>query len=181
MAETSRPLAAPALAGGVTQRWVSLLLRMALGAVFLYAGLAKAAGPGRFALDIESYRLLPPGIASLAVAYYLPFLEVICALGFCLRATAPGATLLAGGLMSMFTLALATAWARGLEIRCGCFGGDSTGASGAIYLWWLARDGALLAGCIVLWMLLGNQRTAPEAASGVRVTKSTETHPTASA
>jgi putative oxidoreductase len=135
-----------------------LALRFGLAAVFLYAGTAKALTPHRFAVDIESYRIAPVW-AALALAYYLPWLEIACGLGLLARRTAPGATLIAGTLMSAFMLALLSAWGRGLEIRCGCFGAGEASASD--YPWWLLRDLALLAGCAALWRDL-RSRSKPE-------------------
>lgn len=132
-------------------RWVGIGLRLALAAVFIYAGAVKAPWPRRFALDIESYRLMPPAWAAI-VAGYLPYLEIVAGVGILIQRAAAGATLLLGTLTGVFMAALIAAWARGLEIQCGCFGaGDAAGAN---YGWWVSRDAMLLAACIVVWRTL---------------------------
>ena len=49
-------------------------------------------------------------------------------------------------LLVAFVIGISSAWARGLEIECGCFGGGGAkeGASSA-YPWEIARDVGLLA------------------------------------
>lgn len=133
------------------RRWGALGLRLLLAAVFIYAGAVKAPWPRRFALDVESYRLVSPGIAY-AVALYLPYLEIVAGLGLLVRRVAPGATLLLATLTAFFLTALVSAWVRGLEIRCGCFGAGE--AAAADYPWWVLRDGLLLAACALVWRTL---------------------------
>lgn len=131
--------------------WVGFGLRLALAAVFIYAGAVKAPWPRRFALDIESYRLAPPALAGV-IAVYLPYLEMVGGLAILIRRVAPGATLLLGTLTGVFLAALVSAWARGLEIQCGCFGAGE--AAAANYLWWVSRDIGLLVGCLAVWRTL---------------------------
>jgi hypothetical protein len=60
-----------------------------LAAVFIYAGAVKALDPVQFASDIDNYKILPWPV-SVALAFYLPWLEILCALGlvfnFCIAA-----------------------------------------------------------------------------------------------
>lgn len=100
---------------------IVLLLRVIVGGVFIYAGVLKAMDPALFAKDVDNYRLLPFA-ASAAAALYLPWLEIFAgaalAFGFLYR----GASLVIGGMLITFLIALCSAWARGLDITCGCFG-----------------------------------------------------------
>ncbi len=50
-------------------------------------------------------------------------------------------------LLVAFIVGIASAWARGLQIECGCFGGGGGPAvnASAAYPWELARDVGLLA------------------------------------
>jgi uncharacterized membrane protein YphA (DoxX/SURF4 family) len=123
-------------------RTLLLLGRLALAAVFLFAGYAKL--PLRqpamlFAFTIDSYQLLPPWAVSL-VAHTLPWFELALGLlllvGWPLRPVATLASLL---LLVFFGVMVRT-YARGLEIDCGCFGpGEQLGVKT------LLRDGSLLA------------------------------------
>jgi uncharacterized membrane protein YphA (DoxX/SURF4 family) len=96
------------------------IVRIVLGAIFLYAGALKAADTNAFAGSIEAYRMLPYFGNYLAAAV-LPWVEILC--GFLLvtgwRARA-GATLTIL-LNLLFIVAMLSAVARGLEIDCGCF------------------------------------------------------------
>lgn len=141
------------------QPWAAFGLRLGLAAVFIYAGAAKAPWPQRFALDVESYRLVPPSAAAW-VAGYLPYLEVVAGLALLSRRVAAGATLWLGTLSAVFLAALLSAWARGLEIRCGCFG--ESDAPAADYAWWILRDGLLLGACVIVWRTLPRSRAIVE-------------------
>lgn len=98
--------------------WIARLL---LAGVFGYAAALKLKDPAAFALDIGHYRLLPYP-ATLALAVYLPWLELLCAVGVLTRRGETGALTVLLGLCLVFTGALAAAWWRNLDITCGCFG-----------------------------------------------------------
>jgi len=104
------------------QPYLTLLARLLLGGVLLVAGGLKVSKPTDSANAVAAYKLLPINIAHL-FGYALPWFEV--ALGILLIAgilLRPAA--IAGGLiMLLFTAAIASAWARGLLLDCGCFGG----------------------------------------------------------
>jgi len=104
------------------QPYVTLLARLLLGGVLLVAGGLKVTKPTDSASAVAAYKLLPTNVAHL-FGYALPWFEVAIALllilGFMVRPAA-----IAGGLiMVVFIGAIASAWARGLIIDCGCFGG----------------------------------------------------------
>lgn len=125
----------------------NLVLRSLLGGLFLYAGASKLADPAAFQIDIYNFALLPWAAAALA-ALYLPWLEIVCA--GALIAGKQAAGLLLAALMVVFTLAIAVAWARGLEISCGCFG---TTDGPTNYPLKLAENGAILTG-LAAWLWL---------------------------
>ena len=118
-----------------------LLVRVLLGAVFLYAGCTKIGTLSAFAGDIAAYRLLPHFGNYLAAAV-VPWLEAVCGflliVGWRIRGALATTTLL----IVVFMTVLASALVRGLDIDCGCFraGGAKTPAWQA-----LARDSLLLA------------------------------------
>lgn len=123
------------------------------GAVFVFAGVVKARDPQLFLIQVRGFRLLPdPWAAWLALG--LPWLEIFGGLavlsGWCRR----GGLLLLNLCLVAFAAALVTAWARGLDIECGCFGKTfKTGLLGQ-----LALDGALLLSG--LWLLFGSRRSS---------------------
>lgn len=128
------------------RRWLYHGARVSLGAIFLYAGLVKALEVTAFAGQIASYRLLPVA-GNVGVAVTLPYVELLAgALLIGGRKVRPAA-LLVGLLNLLFIGALASAWARGLTIDCGCFrpGGAATSIPLA-----LLRDLVFLALAIIV-------------------------------
>lgn len=106
---------------GRAKKIVIVLLRCLVGGVFIYAGVLKALDPMQFAADVDNFRLLPYAV-SCAVGVYLPWLEIIAGAALVLGILRSGAALLLGGMLVTFFIALSIAWARGLDISCGCFG-----------------------------------------------------------
>ena len=73
-------------------------------------------------MAVRAYELLPVSVANL-FGYILPWFEIgvgaLLILGVAVKISA----LLGGVTMVIFIFAIAQAWARGLSIDCGCFGG----------------------------------------------------------
>ena len=132
---------------GQVMGWVG---RIILAAVFVYAGAAKALDPAAFADAIGSYRLLPHP-AGVALALYLPWLEITGGLGVLWSRTRQGALSLLFLLCLVFAIAVASAWIRGLDIACGCFGGGAVGAAALRTSLLRSASLALLAGAL-LWV-----------------------------
>jgi uncharacterized membrane protein YphA (DoxX/SURF4 family) len=128
---------------------LSFFLRLALGALLVIAGALKLGDPTRFANEITNYRFLPELAPYLAAT--LPTLEI--ALGLALVA-APrpwrrASALATLGLMAIFTVAVTQVVARGINVECGCFGGNS----GPVTLLTAGRDLVLLsAAAVIFWM-----------------------------
>ncbi len=68
------------------------------------------------------YRLIP-GPTAVWLAVILPFLELGVAILLLSKIPGRWSLLMACMLLSMFVGAQGSAWARGLDIDCGCFGG----------------------------------------------------------
>ncbi|MGB0373191.1 MAG: MauE/DoxX family redox-associated membrane protein [Opitutales bacterium] len=119
-----------------------------IAGVFVYASVVKIWSPDVFLQDILSYQLVDYRLAFF-VALALPPVELIAGLLLLRKPSrAPAASAIAL-MMLVFTLALITAWARGLDISCGCFGKSEASAD---YPMLLIRDLALL-GVSVFLML----------------------------
>lgn len=140
-----------AAATGRTDQWITTAARAGLAVVLGWAGLAKATEPPALQeLAVEAYRLLPDGLIT-PVGVGLPILEIVLAAlllaGFATRFS--GA--LSGLLMVVFIAGIASAWARGLKIDCGCFGGGGE-VSDPPYLSEIVRDLGFLA--LAAWITL---------------------------
>ena len=116
--------------------------------IFIYAGALKAFDPVQFASDIDNYKVLPWAV-SVALAFYLPWLEILCALGLVFRFFYRGALSILTALIVIFTLATTTAKVRGLDITCGCFGHASQHWSFPAHL---ATNLGIFVALAVLWV-----------------------------
>jgi putative oxidoreductase len=123
------------------------ILDFIIAAIFIYAGALKALDPVQFAHDIDNYRILPWGVG-VALAFYLPWLEIFCGLALIFRFLYRGALGIFTALVVVFLMATIAAKARGLDITCGCFGHASQHWSFGAHL---GLDLALLAALIALW------------------------------
>ncbi len=107
---------------------VATLLRVGIGGLFIFAGVVKiwdfdtgGSATQAFALEIQNYQLTT-WTASIVAAIYLPWLEVLAGLALVFRRLYTGALVMLLALDAVFIAALSSAWARGLDISCGCFG-----------------------------------------------------------
>ena len=129
-------------------RYLLIVLRVVLAAVFLYAAYTKLREPWMlFAMSIDAYQILPEW-AALTLGRTLPWMELalglLLATGLGLRYSAAGATALLGGFFAI----MVRTYALGMKIDCACFGlGDVIGPAT------LTRDGILLALSISLTIL----------------------------
>ena len=97
------------------------ILDLIIGGVFIYAGAIKALDPVHFANDIDNYKILPWLIAA-GLAFYLPWLEMLCGVALIFRFLYRGGLWILTALILIFIGATIAAKARGLDITCGCFG-----------------------------------------------------------
>lgn len=102
--------------------WIGLFARLALGGVLFVAGAIKIPYPYKAAAAMRAYELLPNSLASF-FGYILPWFEVGLGLLLILGVATRISGLIGAVLMIAFIGAIASAWARGLSIDCGCFGG----------------------------------------------------------
>ncbi|GEN79967.1 hypothetical protein AFE02nite_17010 [Actinotalea fermentans] len=118
----------------------------------LYAGAIKLGDLDESVWAVRAYDLLPDGVADV-VGHVLPFAEVLLGLllitGLATRWAAAGF----GLLLVAFTIGIASAWARGLAIDCGCFGGGGpVDPAETNYLPDLLRDlGLLVLAALLTW------------------------------
>ncbi len=143
---------------------VTLLLRLLLGAVFVAAGVMKiwdfhqgAWATPAFYEDIANYHIIESSDAVMLSAVYLPWLEFVIGGALLLGRATAGAAAIAAGLMLVFIAALASAWSRGLDIACGCFGHENATAN---FPFLMVRDCALLCAALAVAWLSSVGRTS---------------------
>src|SRR6266550_1266447 len=104
------------------------------------------ASPAEFARGIDNFKILPWPV-SVALAFYLPWLEIFCAFALVFRFLYRGALSILSVSIVVFTLATIAAKVRGLDITCGCFGHASQHWSFPTHL---ITNLAILAGLLAL-------------------------------
>jgi uncharacterized membrane protein YphA (DoxX/SURF4 family) len=132
------------------------VLRIALGALFVFASWDKLLHPSEFATIIRDYRLLPEILVP-AVAVTLPWIELAVGGLLLFGRMMHGALLLSNGMLVVFWTALVITALRGIDIDCGCFSisAESTRSMG----WYIVRDGMfVLLGMAAMTLFLLRQR-----------------------
>ena len=140
-------------------RWSKIViktLKVILGVIFVFAGALKVRDPEAFKNAIESVRVLPV-VFTKPLAYLLPWLEIWAGGAIASEKFRLGAPVLVASLLIAFLAVIASAWIRGLDINCGCFG--DLFPSGTSFGTLIARNLALLAAavsilvCEIKWRL----------------------------
>ncbi len=124
------------------------IVALIIGGIFIYAGVIKAMDPVAFANDIDNYKILTWPLV-VRLAFYLPWLELLCGLALILRFFYRGGLFILTGLTFVFIAASVIAKVRGLDITCGCFGHASKNWNFSGHL---ALDLAILAALSALWI-----------------------------
>lgn len=121
------------------QQWMPLIVRLTVGTVFLYSGVAKLVDIGAFVEAVRQFHILPEfslTFFSIALSTSEVVLGMLLIAGLWTRAAAFTVSLMLLG----FTLLLINALLTGTAKECGCFG------TGEELDWWaVGRDAALLA------------------------------------
>jgi uncharacterized membrane protein YphA (DoxX/SURF4 family) len=108
----------------VTALWanprVQLVLRLLLGAFFVYASLDKIASPPGFAKVVYQWQVVGP-VPSNLVAVTLPWIELVAGLLLVVGAWRREAALVIAFLLVVFIVAAGSVMARGIDVEnCGC-------------------------------------------------------------
>jgi len=134
--------------------WFWTIVELAVGGIFIYAGVLKALDPLQFAQDIYNFRILPWPVG-VRLAFYLPWLEILCGGALIVRQLRQGALGILTLLMFIFITATLVAKARGIDVVCGCFGAASKGLS---FTWHMVLDFTLLGAVAACWWRAGRVR-----------------------
>ena len=127
--------------------WIGLLARLILGVTLLAAGALKVGELGESVVAVRAYLILPYELTEI-VGVALPFGEILLGLLLITGTFTRLSGILGALLMLAFAAAIASVWARGMSLDCGCFGGGgeiSEAEALAAYPWEIARDLGLAA------------------------------------
>jgi uncharacterized membrane protein YphA (DoxX/SURF4 family) len=140
-------------------RWLLLLCRLVLGAVFVYASIDKIQHPAAFAKQVYNYQMLSVTASNL-FAVTLPWMELFAGLALIVGVFKGESSLLLSTLLVIFVAAISVNLYRGVNLDCGCFSTAEGGRS--IGMLTVAQDvGLLAAGLLVLrGAMLGRRQLA---------------------
>ena len=128
--------------------WLSLLIRLGLGIVFIYAGAVKLSDPKAFARIISQYDLIPDSFLPFA-AIGLPALEVLAGIGVVLAVR--GSLSLMLSLLVFFVFILWYGILSNLDVDCGCFSAEDLKSQAGL---WQAfyRDLIMIGAALFLYL-----------------------------
>ncbi len=95
---------------------------MVTGGVWIVAGALKFPDPAASVRAVRAYQLLPESIVP-TVGHVLPVVEVVIGASLVVGLLTRPVAVVSTVLFAAFIVGIASAWARGLSIDCGCFGG----------------------------------------------------------
>ena len=125
--------------------YLILIGRLIVSAAFILAALPKIQEPAAFTPAVEGYRVVTGDLA-VWIALALPWLELVAGFGLLIPRIRRGSALVIALLLIAFIILHASAWARGLDISCGCFSAHESYKT-PDYLWLILRNICLLATC----------------------------------
>ena len=135
------------------KQWVGVLARLIVGVVTLVAALSKFPDPAGNVRQVRAFQILPESIVP-TVGHALPTVELIIGAALLLGLLTRAFAILAALFFIAFIIGISAAWARGLEINCGCFGSHGVPANPQRqYAIDIARDIGLLICCawLIVW------------------------------
>lgn len=131
---------------------VGTLARLGLAAVWLTSGVLKAVDPFQTYVAVSAYDVLPKDGVTI-VAGVLPWLEIALGLLLLVGIGTRIVAVLSALVLVVFIAGVVQAWARGLSIDCGCFGGGGAVAPGdTSYVTEILRDIGFLA--LAGWLIV---------------------------
>jgi uncharacterized membrane protein YphA (DoxX/SURF4 family) len=134
------------------KQWVGVVARLIVGLVDVVAGLAKFSDPAGNVRQVRAFRILPESLVP-TVGHALPTVEIVIGAMLILGILTRSFAVLAALFFLAFIVGIASAWARGMEINCGCFGSQGVPADPQRqYAIDIARDIGLL--ICSLWLVI---------------------------
>ena len=119
-------------------------VRIVLGALFIWAAITKLPDMAGFAQDVANYRVVPAALVPF-VASAVVGIELLGGIALVAGVMERAAAAVIACLLVAFIAFLSQALLRGIDLRCGCFGGDEPAS------WWtVARDLLMLAAAVVV-------------------------------
>lgn len=133
----------------LSNKYLQIALRIIIGTIFVYSAVNKLFSQEEFAKAIYNYRLLPDGLVNFS-AIILPGLEFFCGVFLVIGIFKKGSSFWVIIMLFIFLVGLISAYARGLDINCGCFSLE-TASSKSDILARIVEDIFMLAGALIIF------------------------------
>jgi uncharacterized membrane protein YphA (DoxX/SURF4 family) len=133
----------------------SAAARLVLGALFLWASATKVPDMAAFAESVANYRIVPPALVPLAASTVVG-VEIVAGISLLANVWARASAWVLAALLAAFTAGLTSALARGIDLACGCFGGNAPATR-----WTVLRDVALLALAVFVALTARGRASSP--------------------
>jgi len=132
--------------------WLVLVTRVALGGLFIFAGVNKLLNPQHFLQAIDAFKIIPKEADHLSVvgAFTVPWIEILAGAMLVLGWWARASALVIGSLLLVFLGAIISVLARDLSVSCSCFGKFEIPCTGPIGVCHIVRNAVLLALAIIV-------------------------------
>ncbi|WP_062290222.1 MauE/DoxX family redox-associated membrane protein [Demequina phytophila] len=117
------------IAWSTVQPWLSTAVRLGMAASLIAAAMPKLLDIPQSIIAVRAYRILPETVVPL-VGTLQPFLELLLAAFLVAGLFTRAAAVMWLAMMAAYTTGVIWAWAHGLSIDCGCFGGGGEVAEG---------------------------------------------------
>lgn len=134
----------------LSNKYFLLILRLIVGGVFVFASFDKLLNQEEFSKAIYNYKFLPEVFINI-FAIVIPYVELIAGLFLILGIYKRGSSFLILFLLVIFIIALAQAYAKGLDINCACFSLESSGQKSDILVR-IIEDIFLLIASIIIYI-----------------------------
>ena len=140
----------------LSNKYLLIVLRLILGAIFIYASVNKLFHGEEFAKAIKNYEMLPLFTINF-LAIILPYIEFVTGILLITGIYKKGSSAIAILSLVVFLIALTSAYARGLDINCGCFSLENT-ASKSDILTRIFEDLIMLIVAVVVYIFSGMKK-----------------------
>ena len=132
--------------------WLGTVVRLFLGAVWIWAAVSKIGSPRDFTQAVRAYQATPEWLSK-AIGYGLPLLELCIGIILVVGVATRIAAIASAVLFVIFLVGIIQVDVRGIQLQCGCFGGGGLTTGGTNYTFDILRDIGLLilAAFLVVW------------------------------
>jgi putative oxidoreductase len=132
--------------------WICLPCRLALAALFLFAGTLKLQTPGKFAEALMGFKIVPDHLVNFLV-FATPWIELTAGALLLIGLWSRAAALVIVGMLATFLAAIVSIIARGIDTQCSCFGDLEIGCTGPVGWCQIIRNTILIAlgAVVILW------------------------------